>query len=481
MFKDIDPSYAEKLDKHIQKSLTNLIPSNPDSPLSNYGEYKNVDGHSMPAWLIGDGTDQSSIAVTGLCAYYEAKPDPVTKEIIEKLCDGIMEMRGNSPDEFPFGSYLSSLCPNQWHAWGSRQMMALGNAGHVLGRKDWIQSAEGEANQWVTHLNSSTGMLFGMCPAPIFYPNQAYGNEVLTEGLLSLYEATGKEVYAKQAGLMASWLTGNNSGKEQVYDRDTGRVFDGVDETRVSFGSGAESTICGLIELMDVIENPVAKKYLDYKEISSDTFKVIEGESGRPIEGNVPIIIRQDGEEGMYSGKAFAELNKGDVLALNLSISHEGEYIPYLVYTDGVNGEIQLSLNGNPLETFNLSDSSKELLKLNKLPAVNLKEGNHEIQIAFNSESQEGKTNLDALILQPAIENRFFRNSKGETLGIFKSFKSDTVMVKSSWPGEKDTIVISNYDKDGNLTGEKELEVTKENPLIELSVNPYGYSIMEKK
>ena len=59
---------------------------------------------------------------------------------------------------------------------------------------------------------------------------------------------------------MASWLMGNNPSGEAVYDERTGRVFDGVDKNGLNFNAGAESTICGLIELIDVLTKPCFQK-----------------------------------------------------------------------------------------------------------------------------------------------------------------------------------------------------------------------------
>ncbi len=485
VFKDADPLYAEKLDEHIKRALPNLDPKNPDSPLAHYGEYRDVSGHSVPAWLIGDGTDQTSIGVAGLCKYYEAKPDKEVGDIIEKLCDGIADMRGEKPDEFPFGAHLSSLAPNHWHAWGSRQMIALADAGRLLKREDFIKSAEGEANSWIAHLNSSTGMLFGMGPSPVFYPHQAYGNEVLTEGLLSLYEATGKEVYAKQAGLMASWLMGNNPSGEAVYDGRTGRVFDGVDKNGLNFNAGAESTICGLIELIDVLENPVARKYLDYKEIDGHTYNVVEGENGQALKGDVPLVLKAEGVEGgIYSNNGFAELDGGDILSMDFSLSRPGEYIPYIVYTEGPasEGQFNISLDGKPLADFDSAFNKDKILKTGKLPLIKLEEGKHRLKVAFEGKAGENKTNLDSVIMQPAVENRFFENSEGKKLGFFKSFKGEKEDVKFSWPGssEETHLTICSYDGEGNLVEKKEAEPGRENSSLEFLLSPYGYSIIEE-
>ena len=482
VFKDTDAVYGEKLNEHIKKAISNLDPVNSKSPLNKYGSYTEIKGSSMPAWLVGEGSDQTATAVVALCAYYEVNPGPEIKEIIEKLCEGIVKMGKGSSCDFPFFMHIPYLyAPNQWHAWGSRQMMALATAGRILKRDDFIASAEKEANQWATHLNSSVGMVFGMGPSYILFPHQAYGNEVLAEGFLALYEATGKEVYAKQAGLMASWLTGNNPGKEPVYDYRSGCVFDGVDEDRVSFSSGAESTVCGLMALMDVLENPVAKEYLFYKEVYCNTFQMLEGELGEKFEGKIEMMENRGGEEGLYSKGGYAEMTLHSALSFDFEISQPGEYVPYIIYRAGGKGEIVLSSDNIPDITFQVDGSSGELLEFKTLSSVSFEEGKNKVEVTFRG-NDKSKVNLDAIIIQPAVECRVFKNGKGEILTIFKSFLDKEKTVFFSWPLSEDetTLSFSSYTEEGKEKPESSLQISRKNPVINVTLEPYGYTFVEE-
>jgi len=82
-------------------------------------------------------------------------------------------------------------------------------------------------------------------------------------------------------GITASWLTGNNAAGIAIYDSATGRCFDGInDSTSVNKNSGAESTIECLYTLIEISNNPIAKKYLEFKSTKS---QVTKDELGKAI------------------------------------------------------------------------------------------------------------------------------------------------------------------------------------------------------
>ena len=60
-----------------------------------------------------------------------------------------------------------------------------------------------------------------------------------------LYQATNEAAYAKWRDHARAWFDGRNSAEKPVYDRENGRVQDGIDEGRLNPHSGAESNIVG--------------------------------------------------------------------------------------------------------------------------------------------------------------------------------------------------------------------------------------------
>jgi hypothetical protein len=50
-----------------------------------------------------------------------------------------------------------------------------------------------------------------------------------------------------------AWFDGRNAAGQPVYDRELGRVADGVDEDRISVNSGAEANIVAAEALLDEV------------------------------------------------------------------------------------------------------------------------------------------------------------------------------------------------------------------------------------
>ena len=94
------------------------------------------------------------------------------------------------------------------------------------------------------------------------FPQIAYDIRTTSLGFLQLYQATGNEDYATIAGLTASWLTGNNILGVPVYDPETGRCYDGIDNKGIHLNSGAESTIEALFTLVEIFKVPKAQFWL---------------------------------------------------------------------------------------------------------------------------------------------------------------------------------------------------------------------------
>jgi hypothetical protein len=66
-----------------------------------------------------------------------------------------------------------------------------------------------------------------------------------------LHDATGQARWASLARDARAWFDGRNPAGAPVLDPVTGRVADGLDETRVSANAGAESNIVAIEALMD--------------------------------------------------------------------------------------------------------------------------------------------------------------------------------------------------------------------------------------
>jgi len=262
VFSKIDTSYAKKLKEHIEPTFERI-----GEFLEYYGKYEFVEGVKVPKWLIRGG-DATSEVVLALVDYYSVNPDYEVKEIIEKLVDGLIDFQIHDPNSPFYGMHLS--WKNHWHAWGNTQTEALAKAGRILNNASWVESAKLEADNFYLFLISQNflqGIELHLDKAPNIsdFSQISYGIRPMVSGLLQLYITTEDEIYAKMAGLVASWLRGNNPACHVMYDLKTGRGYDGINnKDEINKNSGAESTIEALTVLMDISDNPISLKYFYY-------------------------------------------------------------------------------------------------------------------------------------------------------------------------------------------------------------------------
>ena len=260
-FLEQDPEYATKLQEAYLQGEEAL-----GTAIGPVGAYEELHGEQLPAWFVGNGSDLSSLALLSLLEYYSIEPNSRTGQLITNLANGVAAYQLGGPGEYPYSAHPSNTTSTAlWHAWGSHQVHALAWAGRLLERQDWIDSARQAADTFFVRL-LATDLINEMLPLPKRGGQIAYGMQVITSGLWELYQATGEEQYARYAGLTASWLFGNNMAGVQMYDPQTGRIFDGIDgpsSFRVNRNSGAESTIEGLYALKLVEQDPIAKQILN--------------------------------------------------------------------------------------------------------------------------------------------------------------------------------------------------------------------------
>jgi len=128
------------------------------------------------------------------------------------------------------------------HVWGHIQEGVLAMAGAALGRPDLIEIARRSADAYLVPL------IEGGFDLPTVQP---YGAASAAFAMARLAEATGDARYAAAARDARAWFDGRNTAGRPVYDRETGRVADGVDGVHLNPHSGAESNIVGAEALFD--------------------------------------------------------------------------------------------------------------------------------------------------------------------------------------------------------------------------------------
>ena len=332
-FRDRDPAFAAVLAQRMNLAMSTL-----DAELvgPNYGQYYTIHGFQTPKWLIGDGADASSEAMLGLSSYFEATGNDEAKKLAERLGSGIAALQLGTAGDWPWQAMLPwARSVSDWHAYEAHMSMALAMGGPLLGRTDWLAAAERDANLFEVRQQLSFGPINGLEPAPDDLSQIAYGVEATADGLLYLGNATQNQVYRQLAGFAASWFFGNNPANTAMYQPATGVVYDGINnDGTVNRNSGAESTIEGLLALINVVNDPIAATYLQYDHVVATTsYQKVEAEAGA-LSGGATVVDPPSAwtGEAQWSGNAYVDMTSGASDTVPVTATATGKYLIYLVF-----------------------------------------------------------------------------------------------------------------------------------------------------
>jgi hypothetical protein len=130
------------------------------------------------------------------------------------------------------------------HLWGHQQEGVLADAGEFLGRDDLIAIARESA---LTYLAPQIESSFDH---PVVQPYGVASAVYATERLRTVTDGPRfDELWRKARG----WFDGRNPARRAVYDREEGRVYDGIDDGTLNVHSGAESNVVGAQALLDEV------------------------------------------------------------------------------------------------------------------------------------------------------------------------------------------------------------------------------------
>jgi hypothetical protein len=150
----------------------------------------------------------------------------------------------------------NSLEEGEPHLWAHYQEAALAVASVYLNRPELLDVAcrSGEA-LFVDLIRSG------------FDRHQTSPYDVATsyDAMTHLAHASGNENYGVLASEAREWFGGRNPAGQPVYDRDKGRVADGIDDGLLNDHSGAESNIVAAQTLINDVSE--LAKTLDVKEV----------------------------------------------------------------------------------------------------------------------------------------------------------------------------------------------------------------------
>ncbi len=484
-FKTVDPAFANALAARMDLAM-GALDSEAVGP--NYGQYYTLHGYQTPKWLISDGADASSEALLGLAAYYSATRNAEAGKLATELGTGIAGYQIGTPRDWPWQALLPwARSVSDWHAYGAHMADSLAVAGPLLGHADWVAAAERDANLFETHQQVAFGPVNGLLPALDDATQLAYGAETTTDGLLAVGRASGKRVYRQLAGLAAAWFFGNNAAGAAMYQPDTGVVYDGINgDGTINRNSGAESTIEGVLALMNAVDDPVASAYLAYSHVDrQDAAAKVEAESGA-LAGGATVVTPASAwtGEALWSGGAYVDLPAGASDTVAVTAPTSGRYLVYIVFdkqqapagTVGVNVGVDGVAAGTDDEGGAGAQGvspNPDLLWIDSVAVPQtLGAGAHTVTLTGLGATH---AKIDAVLLQPAIEDKMLDDGAGGTLALYKSFAGATLRRDLPVVAGVGRWFVSAYRDDGRLLLAYPVSARYPNTVLVL---PYGYTIM---
>jgi uncharacterized protein YyaL (SSP411 family) len=175
--------------------------------------------------------------VRALHLFAALSDDGVEQPLLEKWADELLACRDGDVLK---NAELEVGLP---HLWAHVQEGALAEAARTLDRPDYLDAAIASAEIVIVPAVASA---FGGRES-----TSPYDVAAAIWSLDQLAAATGDDRWAHLAAEGRAWFDGRNTAGSAVYDRARGRVADGIDGTRVSDNSGAESNIVAADVLLD--------------------------------------------------------------------------------------------------------------------------------------------------------------------------------------------------------------------------------------
>ncbi len=327
-FRREDPAFA----RFLRQRLELAVDAVDRQVLDKYGEYLQIDGERMPAWLIVDGADASAEAVLGLSAYVEAGGSARARTALRQLSEGIARTGGGDAANWPFGGLRPwAVSLSDWHAWSSQMPAALAVASDVLDRRSLATLAARDSFTFDPWLLTSGGPDNGRLPTRSDQVQIAYGVDSRIQSLLATAHATGRRVGVDLAGMTGAWYFGANASGAPTYDPATGVTYDGVDgDGMVNRNSGAESTIHGLLSMLALDAHPraaeIARTATVVDRLGTTT---LEAEDAT-LAGDAAAVVPESAwtGESLYSGGAYAELGDGGTATFSRADGPAARVIP---------------------------------------------------------------------------------------------------------------------------------------------------------
>ena len=450
-FQKSDPKFAAFLQQRIQLGVKALDRSS----LASYGTFDVADGARVPSWLIVGGADASAEAVLGLSAYSAVAPhDRASRTALSELSDGIAAMGSTKSaavavQSWPYGAILPGITSrSQLHSWASQMPEALARASVVLGKPGLLKPAVTDSVAYSTTLLTSTGPINGFSPVPTDTTQIAYGADSRLQSLLAVADASHSRGIEQLAGLMGSWYFGNNTSGAPTYDPATGVTFDGVQPNgKVNTGSGAESTIHGLLSMLALDAHPAVSALAQASShaVSHDGLSVVEAETATSTTGTIVTPAAAYDGESQVSGSEL-QLDQGQTATIPVPSDAGSRHVDAVIHeptgTTAVSSWSGLGVLRSSVGAQGVTPVAGALLP-QTLPKV-LAGGATSVQ----AKAVTGTTTLDALILRPLVSRVVLSGAGNASTELVQS-----TSLRPAWAtigSEGSTVRV--YDDRGRLT-----------------------------
>ena len=181
--------------------------------------------------------DVRSIHVLMAIELARAGEFPELRAELETWCDEIAACRHG-------GVLFDNPDQSAPHLWGHQQEGVLAEAGAFLARDDLTAVAR----------QSALAYLAPLIDAGFDEPTvQPYGVASAVYSMERLRVLTNEPRFDELWRMARGWFDGRNSARRALYDREEGRVYDGIDEGVMNVHSGAESNVVGAQALLDQV------------------------------------------------------------------------------------------------------------------------------------------------------------------------------------------------------------------------------------
>ena len=162
---------------------------------------------------------------------------PDLRADLERWCEEIAASRRD-------GVLFDNPDETEPHLWGHTQEGVLAEAGQFLGRDDLIAVARQSALLYLAPQIDS-----GFDQPTV----QPYGVASAIYATERLREVSDTARFDELWRMARAWFDGRNPARRAVYDREEGRVYDGIDVGVLNLHSGAESNVVGGQALLDQV------------------------------------------------------------------------------------------------------------------------------------------------------------------------------------------------------------------------------------